>query len=254
MWLPAQGVFDIHQVAQETKVKNEKEVIEQAPKFGGRFRCDADGPTPPQELDVEPKSQTYRGLVVLQVEVVKDGSGSYAVFTEQGSSASHMTAAKVLDVIARVLGCAGQPSDAVSAHIQLRRECAPNLLKLTNSKCPDIRIRLRRHKWPKKRGTAFNNLRLRLKGICTDTPWLDCIGRDSSRRFLLPNGCEKEPTWECLSVYRQHGLSLSVYVDDIEVAWLEAQFGGRVDKINETRWSGETFSVSWSSLLPNVNA
>ena len=116
-----------------------KKSLNRHQKFGGRFRCDADGPTPPQELDVEPKSQTYRGLVVLQGEVVKDDSGSYAVFTEQGSSASHMTAAKVLDVMARVLGCAGQPSDAVSAHIQLRRGGAPNLLKRTQSACPDIR-------------------------------------------------------------------------------------------------------------------
>ena len=86
---------------------------------------------------------------MLQGEVVKDDSGSYAVFTEQGSSASHMTPAKVLDVIARLLGWAGQPSDAVLAHIQLRREDPPYLLKRTHSECPDIRIRLPRHKWPK---------------------------------------------------------------------------------------------------------
>ena len=35
--------------------------------------------------------------------VVQDDSGAYAVFTEQGSSASQMTAARVMDVIARVL-------------------------------------------------------------------------------------------------------------------------------------------------------
>ena len=32
---------------------------------------------------------------------MNDDSGAHAVFTEQGSSASHMTAAKVTDVIAR---------------------------------------------------------------------------------------------------------------------------------------------------------
>ena len=69
------------------------------------------------------------------------------------------------------------------------------------------------------------------------------------KKVLLRNGCEKEPTWECLNVYRQHGLSLSVYVDDIEMAWLEAQFGDREKKIDATLWSGETYSVSWSSLF-----
>ena len=46
---------------------------------------------------------------------MKDDSGSYAVFTEQGSSSSHMTAAKVVDVISRLLDFAGEASDAISA-------------------------------------------------------------------------------------------------------------------------------------------
>ena len=46
---------------------------------------------------------------------MKDDSGSYAVFTEQGSSASQMTAAEVMDIISRLPGCAGQAADAVSA-------------------------------------------------------------------------------------------------------------------------------------------
>ena len=42
-------------------------------------------------------------------------SGSCAVFTEQGSSALQMTAAKVMDIISRLPGCAGHAADAVSA-------------------------------------------------------------------------------------------------------------------------------------------
>ena len=49
---------------------------------------------------------------------MKDDSGSYAVLTAQGSSASQMTAAKVMDIISRLPGCAGQAADAVSAHTQ----------------------------------------------------------------------------------------------------------------------------------------
>ena len=41
-------------------------------------------------------------------DIVKDDSVSYAVFTEQGSSASQVTAAKVMDIISRLPGCAGQ--------------------------------------------------------------------------------------------------------------------------------------------------
>ena len=52
---------------------------------------------------------------MLRGDIVKDDSGAYAVFTEQGSSASQMTAATIMDVIARLPGCAGEAADAVSA-------------------------------------------------------------------------------------------------------------------------------------------
>ena len=58
---------------------------------------------------------------------MKDDSGSYAVFTEQGSSASRMTAAKVMDIVSRLPGCAGQAADAVSAYTQVKMEDAPQL-------------------------------------------------------------------------------------------------------------------------------
>ena len=51
---------------------------------------------------------------------MKDDSGAYAVFTEQGSSASQMTAAKVTDVIARLPDCDGQAADAISAYTQVK--------------------------------------------------------------------------------------------------------------------------------------
>ena len=60
-----------------------------------------------------------------------------------------MTAAKVMDIISRLPGCAGQAADAVSAKTQVKMEDAPKLLKIPKSECPDIWIRLPRHKWPK---------------------------------------------------------------------------------------------------------
>ena len=44
--------------------------------------------------ELEAQFQKYKGRVVLRGDLVKDDSGSNAVFTEQGSSASQMTAAK----------------------------------------------------------------------------------------------------------------------------------------------------------------
>ena len=79
--------------------------------------------------ELEPHFQKYKGRVVLRGDVVKDDSGSYAVFTEQGSSASQMTAAKVMEVISRLPGNAGQAADAVSAYTQVKMEDAPKLFE-----------------------------------------------------------------------------------------------------------------------------
>ena len=74
---------------------------------------------------------------------MKDDSGSYAEFTEQGSSASQMTAAKVMDILSRLPGCAGQAADAISAYTQVKMEDFPSLFKkIPKSECPDIWIRL----------------------------------------------------------------------------------------------------------------
>ena len=67
-------------------------------------------------MELEPQFQKYKSRVLLRGDIVKDDSGAYAVFTEQGSSASQMTAAKEMDVIARLSDCDGKASDAVSAY------------------------------------------------------------------------------------------------------------------------------------------
>ena len=133
-----------------TKVRSKKEVIDEARTKGVKAHfaslmdvCHL------KNAQLEAKHQKYKGRVVLRGDIEKDDSGSYAVFTELASSASQMTAAKVMDIISRLPGCAGQAADAVSAKTQVKMEDAPKLLKIPKSECPDIWIRLPRHKWPK---------------------------------------------------------------------------------------------------------
>ena len=80
----------------KTKVRNKSDVIDDARKEGRKVHfaslmdiCHL------KNAELETKHQKYKGRVVLQGIIVKDDSGSYAVFAEQGSSASQMTAAKV---------------------------------------------------------------------------------------------------------------------------------------------------------------
>ena len=102
-----------------------------------------------KNAELETKHQKYQGRVVRRGDIVKDDSGSYAVFTEQGLSASQRTAAKIMDIISRLPGCDGQAADAVSAYTQVQMEDAHILLKIQKSECPDIWIRLPQHIWPK---------------------------------------------------------------------------------------------------------
>ena len=90
-----------------------------------------------KKAELESKLQTYEGRVVLRGDTVKDDSGAYAAFTEQGSSASQMTAAKVMDVTARLPGCAGQAADAVSACTQVKMGDAARLPNIQKSECPE---------------------------------------------------------------------------------------------------------------------
>ena len=88
--------------------------------------------------ELEPRYQKYKGRVVLRGDIVKDDSGAYAVFTEQESSSSQMTAAIVMDIISRLPCCAGQAADAVFAYTQVIMEGAPKLFKIPKSECPEI--------------------------------------------------------------------------------------------------------------------
>ena len=104
---------------QLTKVRNKKDVIDEAKTKDRRVHfaslmdlCHL------ENLELEPRFQKYKGRVVLRGDIVKDDSGSCAVFTERGSPASQMTAAKVMDITSRLPGCLGQAADAVSAYTQ----------------------------------------------------------------------------------------------------------------------------------------
>ena len=163
------------------------------------------------------KHQKHKGRVVLQGDIGKDDSASYAVFTEQGSSALQMTAAKVMDIISRLPGCAGQAADAVSAYTQLKIEDAPQLLKIPKSECPDIWIRLPRHKWPKS-WSSMDDPAVPLERNLYGHPLEGLLWEMQFEKIRLKYGWEKVSNWECLFVQREKGLFLSVCVDDIKLA------------------------------------
>ena len=186
-----------------TKVRSKSQVIDEARRTGAKVHfaslmdiCHL------KNGELETKHQNYKRRVVLRCDIVKDDSGSCAVFTEQGSSASQMTAAKVMDIMSRLPGCAGQAADAVSACTQVKMEDAPKLLKIPESECPDIWIRLPRHKWPKS-WSSMEDPVVPLERNLYGHPLAGLLWDRQFEKILLKYGWEKVSNWECLFVYRE---------------------------------------------------
>ena len=142
---------------------------------------------------------------------------SYAVLTVQGTSASQMTAAKVLEIMSRLPGCAGQAADAVSADTQVKNGGCTQItensqigmpIKLdTEARLPDAVVPLERNLY--------------------GHPLAGLLWERQFEKVLLKNGWEKVSNWECLFVHSEKGLFFSVYVDD-------KKLDGKKQNINPT--------------------
>ena len=106
-----------------------------------------------------------------------------------------------MDVIARLADCAGQAADAESAYTQVKMEDAPKLLKIPKSECPEMWMRLPRHKTLQIQWFLLNE-------TCTDTHLVVSCEKDSSKKFYWDLHWKKVPHWECLFVRRQQGFVL----------------------------------------------
>ena len=115
-----------------------------------------------------------------------------------------------MDVIAGFAGCDGQSADAVSAYTQVKLEDAPSLWKIPKSECPDVWIRLPRHKWPKSWANIEDPMVLLERNLYGHP----CAGLLWERQFeeaLLELGWEKSPNCECMFAHRKQWLfSVSV--------------------------------------------
>ena len=101
-------------------------------------------------------------------------------------------------------------------------EDAHKLLKIPKSECPDIWIRLPRHKWPKS-GSSIEDPILPLERNLYGHPLAGLLWEKQFVKILLKHGWEKVSNWKCLFVHRLKGLFLSVYVDDIKIGWRETK-------------------------------
>ena len=190
---------------QLTKVRNKKEVIEEARNKGRKVHfaslmdlCHL------MNLKLEPRYQKYKIRVVLRGDIVKGDSGSYTVFAEQGSSPSQMTAAKVMDIMSRLLGCGGQAADAISAYTQVKMEDAPKLLNIQSVQifgyvCQSTN--------GQNHGPVCKIRSFLLSEICTVILWRDYYGKGNLRKFSWNTVGKKSQIGNAYSLTEKKGYS-----------------------------------------------
>ena len=166
-----------------------------------------------------------------------------------------MSTTKVMDIISRLPGCARQAADAVSASTQVKWRMHPKLLKIPKSECPDIWIRLPRHKWPKS-WSSMEDPVVPLEQNLYGHPLAGLLWETQFEKIILKHGWEKIPNWECLFVHCEKGLFSSVYVDDIKLAAKNKTLirCGKYS-IKKSIWENQHLSLimyTWDALKDNV--
>ena len=119
-----------------------------------------------KNAELKPKHHKGKGRVVLRGDIVKDDSGAFGIHS--ASAASKMTAAKVMDVIARLPRCAGPAADAVSAYTQKKRRKLQGFFKFQSH---NVHIN----------GYVFHHMSGPNLGQPLKTLWF--FSRDSSKKF-----------------------------------------------------------------------
>ena len=165
-----------------------------------------------KNVELEQKHRKYKGRVVLRGHFVKDDSGAHVVFTEQGSSASSMTAVKVMDVIARWPGCAGHAADAVSVSPRLTWRMLPDCSEFQSLNVQMCGYIFHELDGPNP-GQTLKTQCFFSNELCTVTRLLASCGKRPYEEVLLGLGWQKVPNCECLLVLRKQELCLSEHAE-----------------------------------------
>ena len=107
--------------------------------------------------------------------------------------------------------------------LQKKWKMLHKLLKIPKSECPDIWIRLPRHKWPKSWSSVEDPV-VPLERNLYGHPSAGLLWERQLEKILLKHGWEKIPNWECLFVLREKGLFLFCVCGRHKIGWKETKF------------------------------
>ena len=115
-------------------------------------------------------------------------------------------------LLRRAMGLSGRDEAAhevASAQCQVKMKDAHKLLKIPKSECPDIWIRLPRHKWPKSWSSIEDPVVLLGRNL-NGHLLAGLLWERQFEKIILKHGWEKVSNLECFFVHGQKGLFLCV--------------------------------------------
>ena len=162
-----------------------------------------------------------------------------------------MTAAKVMDIIARLRWTSSWRSISFFSG---KMEDAPKLSKISKSECADICIRLHRHKWPES-WSSIEDPVVPLERNLYGHLLAVLHGKANLRKFYWSTVGPKFPIGIAYSYTVKKDYSLCVYVDEY---WLERdktliRCGKYSTK--KSNWENQHLSLimyTWAALKDNV--
>ena len=134
-WTKLEGkdAWKIDTVREKSEVAEEARKTERKIHFGRLMQlCHI------KNYQLDRKLWQYKGRIVFRGDNVRDENGQFAVFSEQGTSASHLMAARVVDALAHMPGKGDEDSDATGActQIYLGKDCPDTWIELPKNRCP----------------------------------------------------------------------------------------------------------------------
>ena len=177
-----------------TEVKSKKDVIDEARTAGATVHfaslmdiCHL------KNAELEAKHQKYKGRVVLRGDIVKDDSGSYAVFAEQGSLESQMTAPKNHGYhlqIAKVRRTSSRRS--IGLHPGKDGRCSKIVQQFQHRNVQPLGF-VYHDTNGQNHGPVWKTQSFLLNEICMVILWQDCYGKGNSRNFYWNTVGKKFP-------------------------------------------------------------
>ena len=156
-----------------------------------------------KKSELDKQFQKYKGRVVLRGDAVKGDSGSYAVFTEHGSSASHCCRSIRCNFATARLRRRSQRC-CCSIHSGKIKNMLFNVLILLEGACSVSWICL-----PRSRSSKIMGQHSRFCGTsgekCVRTSFHEqdyCGNEKLAEVFLSREGWERIPRWECKHMHR----------------------------------------------------